>query len=49
MSCDAGELMEGLMNEALLILQHFWRRFTYVRGTSPMSPSEPPMSVGTDI
>ena len=48
MSCDAGEAMEALVNEAPLILQPFWHCFTYVRGTSTL-PGEPPMPVGTEI
>ena len=43
MSGDVSEATEGLANEALLILQPFRRRFTYVKGTSPTSPGEPPM------
>ena len=47
MSCDVGEATEGategFANEALFILQPFRRRFTYVTGTSPTSPGEPPM------
>ena len=42
MNYDVADSSEGLTNEALLILQPFRRRFTYVTGTSP---AEPPMHV----
>ena len=45
MSCNVGETSEGLANEALLILQPFQRRFTYVTGTSRTSPIEQPMII----
>ena len=36
MSCDVGEATEGLANEALLILQPFRLRFSYVTGEPPV-------------
>ena len=38
MSCDIGEVMKSLEND----LQSFFR-FSYVTGSSLMSPGEPPM------
>ena len=43
MSCDVSAATEGLASEALLILQPFRRRFTYVTDTSPTSSGEPPI------